>query len=56
MLGKSPRTVHRMVKAGSLTPAVTAPGGFAGTYLFDRRDIERLARAAEQDRAERASS
>lgn len=43
ILGKSPRTVHRMVKAGLLTPVMTAPGGFAGTYLFDRADIEALA-------------
>lgn len=46
LLGKSPRTVHRMVKAGTLTPAMTAPGGFAGTYLFDRDEIERLRDAA----------
>ena len=42
ILGKSPRTVHRMVAAGSLTPAVTAPGGFAGAFLFRRTDIERV--------------
>ena len=43
ILGKSPRTVHRLVAAGRLTPAITAPGGFAGAYLFDRRDVEALA-------------
>lgn len=42
ILGKSPRTVHRLVKAGALTPAVHAPGGFAGTYLFIRADVEAL--------------
>lgn len=42
ILGKSPRTVHRMVKAGELTPALVAPGGFAGAYLFDRSEIERV--------------
>lgn len=42
ILGKSPRTVHRMVKAGVLTPVITAPGGFAGSYLFDRADVERV--------------
>ena len=46
ILGKSPRTVHRMVKAGTLRPAVVAPGGFAGTYLFDRAEVEALAGAA----------
>lgn len=46
ILGKSPRTVHRMVKAGTLIPAMTAPGGFAGTYLFDRAEIERIKAAA----------
>lgn len=45
MLGKSPRTVHRMVEAGTLVPAVTAPGGFAGTFLFRRADVEALIEA-----------
>lgn len=42
ILGKSPRTVHRMVQAGALTPALIAPGGFAGAYLFSRADVERV--------------
>ena len=42
ILGKSPRTVHRLVKSGALTPAVHAPGGFAGAYLFNRADVEAL--------------
>lgn len=46
ILGKSPRTVHRMVKAGDLTPVMTAPGGFAGTYLFSRAEVERVKAAA----------
>lgn len=45
VLGKSPRTVHRMVADGRLTPAMVAPGGFVGTWLFDRVEIERLAAA-----------
>lgn len=49
ILGKSPRTVHRMVQAGTLVPVVTAPGGFAGTFLFRRAAVLRLA-------AERASA
>lgn len=43
MFGKSHRTVHRMVQSGDLTPTVTAPGGFAGTFLFNRADVERKA-------------
>jgi excisionase family DNA binding protein len=43
LLHRSPRTIHRMVKAGELTPVMTAPGGFAGAYLFDRAEIEALA-------------
>lgn len=43
ILGKSPRTVHRLVQAGTLTPVVTAPGGFKGSFLFSRADIEALA-------------
>ena len=46
LLGKSPRTVHRMVKAGTLKPAMTAPGGYAGTYLFDPAEVERAKAAA----------
>lgn len=43
ILGKSPRTVHRLVASGDLVPATTAPGGFAGTFLFARSDVEALA-------------
>lgn len=39
LLGKSPRTVHRMVTDGKLVPVFVAPGGFAGTYLFNRDDV-----------------
>lgn len=42
ILGKSPRTVHRMVESGVLTPVVIAPGGAAGAYLFARADVERV--------------
>lgn len=48
ILGKSPRTVHRMVTAGTLTPVVTAPGGAVGVFLFRRNDVEQLARVAEK--------
>ncbi len=34
LLGVSVRTVHRMVAAGHLDPAVKAPGT-RGAYLFD---------------------
>lgn len=43
ILGKSPRTIHRLVKAGDLNPVYTAPGGQHGSYLFDRDEVERLA-------------
>lgn len=46
ILGKSPRTIHRLVKAGDLTPVHTAPGGQHGSYLFDRAAVERLAETA----------
>jgi len=42
ILGKSPRTVHRMVTAGHLIPALKAPGGSVGIYLFNRADVEAL--------------
>lgn len=42
MLGKSHRTVHRLVESGQLVPALTAPGGFKGAFLFKREDVERL--------------
>lgn len=44
ILGKSPRTVHRLVANGDLTPAVVAPGGYSGSFLFNRADVERLAK------------
>lgn len=42
ILGRSPRTVHRLVQAGELVPAYTAPGGPHGTYLFRLADLEAL--------------
>ena len=45
VLGKSTRTIYRMVNAGTLPPAMIAPGGNVGTYLFDRADIEAFAAA-----------
>ena len=38
----SARTVHRMVAAGDLTPAVTAPGGPHGAFLFNQADVEKV--------------
>lgn len=38
----STRTVHRMVTAGALVPALTAPGGPHGAYLFTRAEVERV--------------
>lgn len=43
-MGKTPRTVQRMVASGALKPATTLPGK-TGAHLFDRRDVERLAEA-----------
>lgn len=45
ILGRSPRTIHRLVEADELTPAVVAPGGFAGAFLFRRADVEALLEA-----------
>ena len=39
--GESVRTVQRRVHRGELTPAVIAPGGRAGVWLFRRDDAER---------------
>lgn len=44
LIGRSPRTIHRLVHSGVLAPAVVAPGGNSGVYLFKRSDIERIAR------------
>ena len=41
LLGKSARTVQRMVEAGSLTPVRRLPG-VNGAYLFNRTDIKSL--------------
>lgn len=42
ILDKSNRTVHRLVDSGLLVPALVAPGGFKGTFLFRRSDVERI--------------
>ena len=42
ILGKSHRTIHRLVKSGDLKPAMTAPGGPSGVFLFRRADVEAL--------------
>lgn len=42
LLGKSHRTVHRLVESGDLVPVLTAPGGFKGAFLFSREDVEKL--------------
>lgn len=43
ILGRSSTTIHRLVDTGQLTPAVVAPGGRAGVFLFRRADVEALA-------------
>lgn len=42
----STRTVHRMVTAGTLTPALTAPGGPHGAFLFTRAEVQRAKEGA----------
>lgn len=42
LLGKSHRTIHRLVESGALVPALVAPGGRKGAYLFDSADVERI--------------
>lgn len=37
-LGVSPQTIYRRVKDGTIKPAMTAPGGQHGTWLFRRPD------------------
>lgn len=44
ILDRSHRTIHRLVHAGDLTPAMTAPGGRVGVFLFRRADVERIAK------------
>lgn len=41
-LGKSVRTIHRMVAAGELHPVGKAPG-VRGAYLLDADEVERVA-------------
>lgn len=42
-LGVHVRTIHRWVNEGVLIPVVRTPG-IRGAYLFDRADVERLAK------------
>lgn len=46
ILGKSPRTVHRLVESGDLVPVFVAPGGYRGAFLFARADVEALVEKA----------
>ena len=46
ILAKSHRTVHRLVKTGDLKPAMTAPGGPSGVFLFRRADVEALVKSS----------
>lgn len=39
LLGRSPRTVHRLVKSGQLVP-VKQFAGPNGAFLFDRETVE----------------
>lgn len=48
LLDCSHRTVHRLVEDGTLTPAHIASGGRAGIFLFNRSDVQRLAKAREK--------
>lgn len=41
ILGKTARTVQRMVTSGALVPVVTLPGK-TGAFLFKREDVERI--------------
>lgn len=43
-LGIHVRAVSRLVSAGKLAPAVVAPGGPHGTYLFDPAVVEEYKR------------
>ena len=47
LMGKSSRTIHRLVESGRLTPDVVAPGGYAGAFLFRRSVVEALKAEAE---------
>lgn len=51
LLGKSPRTVHRMVQSGDLQIALVAPGGNVGVYLFRRSDITAIIDARDSSKA-----
>lgn len=42
LIERSPRTIHRLVRAKQLTPVHTAPGGHHGAWLFSRADVEAI--------------
>ena len=44
LLDVSPRTIHRLVDDGTLTPYLVGPGGPHGAFMFARVDVERLAK------------
>ena len=55
LLDVSPRTIHRLVDDGTLTPYLVGPGGPHGAYMFARADVERLARKRAQTDTDIAS-
>jgi len=56
IIGKSHRTVHRLVEDGTLTPAHIASGGPAGIFLFNRADVEAVAERQQQRRTQQVAS
>lgn len=47
-LGKSRRTVSRMVERNEITPAARFDLGRHGTFVFDRAEVERVRALREQ--------
>lgn len=45
MLKRSIRTIHRAVRDGVLVPAMRLSIGPNGSFVFERADVERLAKA-----------
>lgn len=50
ILGKTPRTVQRMVASGALVPVTTLPGA-TGAHLFNKGDVVALAESSEDGAA-----
>lgn len=56
IIGRSSRTIHRLVDSGELIPVSRVSAGPNGAYVFHRADVERIAGQFKPRAARRVSA